>query len=274
MLLSLALLATGLQSSLLRTGSLEHLPVPLRNAAVRMQLWDRVKQLNEANKMKTTVRAPPRARGRKLPADIKAVTRKFKKEYTRPELETLWGALLACYGTEALARQAVLDNPQIINPSYSFCNTMLASRDVLFDMMGKEEALDVMSKNPAVLQCGPSLDTLGPDEIKGFANIRSIGNKIPEQARGLILAVTLGICVFPVIATQWGFADNAAVSIAKPLVGTLFAVAIEGSRLIIVGTIAKAKLAGDERIKAAEAATARRMGKATDRRFGLPTKPS
>lgn len=257
-----ALLATGWQHSPLSASPSVTAPT------LRMQLWDRVKQINEANKMPRVARTAPKVRGRRLPADILAVTQKFKKEYTRPELETLWGALLACYGSEALARQAVLDNPQIINPSYSFCNTMLASKDVLFGMMGKEEALDVMSKNPAVLQCGPSLDTLGPDEIKGFANIRSLGNKIPEQVRGFILAVTIGVCVFPVIATQWGFADNAAVSVAKPLVGTLFAVAIEGSRIVIVGTIAKAKLAGDERIKAAEAATARRMGKATARRIG------
>ena len=44
---------------------------------------------------------------------------------------------------------------------YSFTNTMLSSRDVLYGMFEKEEALDVMLKNPAVLQCGPSLDTLG-----------------------------------------------------------------------------------------------------------------
>ena len=70
--------------------------------------------------------------------------------------------------------QAVLENPQILNPSYSFCNTMLASKDVLFTMLGKEDALDVMLKNPAVLQCGPSLDTLGPDEIKVWQRIISI----------------------------------------------------------------------------------------------------
>ena len=44
-------------------------------------------------------------------------------------------------------------------------------------MMGKEEAVEVMCLNPAVLQCGPSLDTLGPDEIKGFANLRSFFNR-------------------------------------------------------------------------------------------------
>ena len=78
--------------------------------------------------------------------------------------------------TARVEPQAVFSNPQIINPSYTFCNTLLLSKDVLssggrgrlhttplasypaycsqvlFEMMGKEEALDVMLKNPAVLQ--------------------------------------------------------------------------------------------------------------------------
>ena len=167
--------------------------------------------------------------------------------------------------------------------------------------MGKEEALDVMLKNPAVLQarltetgwdwprlaetagraevdrlpqtldtpriafvaaaqCGPSLDTLGPDEIKGFANIRGLGNKIPESARLGLISFTIGAALFPVIATLLGFEDAASVAFAKPLVGIFFSVLIEGSRIIIVGTIAKAKLAGDERIERAQANEARRMG--------------
>ena len=55
-----------------------------------------------------------------------------------------WGALLKVYGTSELAAAAAKTNPQIMNPSYSFCNTMLASQKVLVDMMGKEEALEVM----------------------------------------------------------------------------------------------------------------------------------
>lgn len=47
-----------------------------------------------------------------------------------------------------------IPTPQILNPFYSFCNTLLASKGVLFEMMGKEGALEVMLKNPAVLQCG------------------------------------------------------------------------------------------------------------------------
>ncbi len=152
------------------------------------------------------------------------------KFYPTKDLETLWGALKLCVGTEALAKQAVLENrrrtlprgidipgsppryrlsglraarpgtrvshpgqpprvsvlltsdaqpvlfvlqhgahPRVIvitrspplysyppdtQPFYSFCNTLLASKGVLFEMMGKEEALEVMLKNPAVLQCG------------------------------------------------------------------------------------------------------------------------
>ena len=40
--------------------------------------------------------------------------------------------------------QAVIANKQILNPSYTFCNTMLASKDVLFGMMTKEEAMEVL----------------------------------------------------------------------------------------------------------------------------------
>lgn len=217
---------------------------------------------NTMNKAKLIKIEPPRAKPVKLPADIFEITQTFYKEYPRKDLELLWGAALKCYGSPDLARQAVLENKQIINPSYTFCNTMIASKEVLFNMMGKEEALDVMLKNPAVLQCGPSLDTLGPDEIKGFANIRNLGNKIPESVRGYMLSGLLALCVFPVVAVNVpGLEDSSLVNIVKPLVGILFAVAIEGSRIVIVGTIFKAKMSGDERVKKAEEATKKRMGK-------------
>lgn len=143
---------------------------------------------------------------------------------------------------------------------------MLVSRDVLEAMMGKEEALEVMLKNPAVLQCGPSLDTIGPDEIKGFANIRSFGNRLfPESARGPALTAFLALCFFPLIANNIpALQDSWALNLAKPLVGLVFALAIEGSRIVIVGTIVKAKTSADpsERlaIEKAQAAEKRRMG--------------
>jgi len=218
----------------------------------KLNRW--VVDTNTANKMKS-VRSGQKVkvRGRKLPAEVKEViANKFKKEYPQKDLEALWGTLVQCYGTEALAAQAVKDNWQMINPSYSFPNTMLTSRDVLVDMMGKEEALEVMTLNPAVLQCGPSLDTLGPDEIKGFAQIRNIGTKIPDNLAVPLIAFTIALVAFPIAAVRVpGLEDSPLLNIVKPLCGILFAGAIEGSRIAIVGTIVKAKMGGDEKAKAA-----------------------
>jgi len=242
-----------------------------RQPPINMQgptrLMTRVSKLNEMNKM-TAVKKnqKPKASPKRLPPSMVEVTSKFKKVYEKRQLELLWGALLKCYGSQALAEQAVLSNPQILNPSYSFCNTMIASKDVLFDMMGKEEALEVMLMNPAVLQCGPSLDTLGPDEIKGFANIRSLGNKIPDSLRGLALAALLSFVLFPVFAANNEALDGSlALTVAKVGNGILFATLVEGSRIVIVGTILKGKLTGDERVARAQANEQRRMGKGVAR---------
>lgn len=186
-------------------------------------------------------------------------------------------------------------NPQILNPSYSFCNTLIDSKDVLFNMMGKEEAMDVMLKNPAVLTCGPSLDTLGPDEagrsrgsnitawalpcrphaeltaalespntrqIKGFANLRSLGNRIPEAARGLALVLLFTFVLYPILAVNNdALQDSWITQVTKVGNGILFAILVEGSRIVIVGTIVKGKMSGDERYAKAQENEKRRMGK-------------
>jgi len=196
-----------------------------------------------------------------MPPEAIEITQSFKKEYDRKALEQLWVAMIACYGKEDLALEAARTNPQIINPSYSFCNTMLDSRDVLVDMMGTEEAREVMLMNPAVLQCGPSLDTLGPDEIKGFANIRNISNKIGSKVGPIGIYLILALVLAPLFIENDPVLKDSIGYIVRPVVGIIFAVAIEGSRLAIIGTIAKAKMSGDERIKKAEENERRRMGK-------------
>jgi len=229
-------------------------------AAVSMSFMSKVKEINEGNKMKMVRTSKANVRPVRLPEEVVELTLKFKKEYPKRDLEVLWGTLLKVYGTPELAAAAAKTNPQMMNPSYSFCNTMIASEKVLVDMMGREEALDVMVKNPAVLQCGPSLDTLGPDEIKGFANIRSLGNNLfPEEVRGAALTLLILFCLYPLLAIRVPELESSA-NIVKPLVGILFAVIVEGSRIVIVGTIVKAKVTGDERIKKAQENEARRMG--------------
>ena len=123
----------------------------------------------------------------------------------------------------------------------------------------------------AVPQCGPSLDTLGPDEIKGFANIRALGKKIPQNIVGPAIAIIITLVLFPVASIRIEGVDSAVEStsvvtnIVKAICGVFFAVAVEGSRIAIVGTIVKAKMGGDAKAKAAieraEANERRRMGR-------------
>ena len=101
-------------------GSRPHLfsVVPARLFAPRMQSFrESVKNLNEMNKQKMVKKEPPKVRGKRLPPDMVEVTTNFKKEYPKKDLELLWGALVNCYGTEALAKQAVLENPQVCDCS-------------------------------------------------------------------------------------------------------------------------------------------------------------
>ena len=59
----------------------------LRSPAPRMQFFAKVKEINEANKMKMVTKgAPPRVRGKRLPADIVEVTQRFKKAPSRCRL--------------------------------------------------------------------------------------------------------------------------------------------------------------------------------------------
>ena len=139
----------------------------------------------------------PRIRGRKLVPEASKLARTFQRQYPTKELELLWAALLQCYGSEESALAAVRTNPQMLNPSYSFCNTILESKSALVGLMGEEEALEVMRLNPAVLTCGPSLEMLGAGEVKAFAALRSAGTAIvPEQARPAAVGAFVAVVAF------------------------------------------------------------------------------
>lgn len=184
-----------------------------------------------------------------LPQEVEEEVNKFKKVYPRAQIQTLWTKLKQVYGTESLAIQGIRRNPQIINPSYSYRpNALTESKKVLLEYMSEEEAIDVMLKNPSVLQCGErGLRSVGPDEIKGFANILDLGSKLPFYP---LLGGFLGLCAFNVYAANVDAAQAAALApfsdLLKPLVGIVFAVAIEGSRVAIVGAVVKNQMEGKE----------------------------
>jgi hypothetical protein len=180
------------------------------------------KAIQSGKKMRTVKIEAPKVRGVRLTPEALTITKSFRKEYPARDLELLWAALLKCYGSPAEALAAAQTNPQVLNPSYSFCNTMLESKRTLLNVMSEEEALEVMRLNPAVLQCGPSLDVLGAGEIKAIAQFRNIGNTLfPPVIRTPILGALCATILLLVIAQRPG-ADPAlleAVTGLRPFVG-------------------------------------------------------
>ena len=146
--------------------------------------------------------------------------------------------LLKCYGSKERALQAIRVNPTVVNPSYSFCNTMLESKRVLLGAMSEAEALEVMARNPSILQCGPSLEPLGASEIKLFASIRGLGNNIPPEVRNASLAAFLALIILPVaIAQNPALTETGMLDTAEAVVGAIGAP-------LFAGTIGYLLLAG------------------------------
>ena len=181
--------------------------------------------VQSGNKMRSMKKEPPKVRGVKLVPNARAITEGFAVSYPERELELLWGALLKVYGDEAKALQAARDNPQILNPAYSFCNTILESKRMLVRVMSEAEALEVMQQNPAVLQCGPTLEALGAGEIKAFAQLRGAGNTlIPQQVRGPAVATFVTAVAFVILTTGTETPEVLATRDAlRPVLGSVLA---------------------------------------------------
>ena len=202
-----------------------NLPTELRLKVQKSNL------IQSGAKMRSMKRDPPKLRGVRLPLELEEITQTFKKEYPRKELEILWAALLNCYGSKELALEAARTNPQIANPSYSFCNTMLESKRILLGVMSESQALEVMRKNPAVLQCGPTLEALGRAEIEAFAAARGFGSQLPESIRNVAIAGLLIATILPVALAQNPMiaADSELLSASKALAAAVVAPTFAGA---------------------------------------------
>ena len=194
-------------------------------AALTSEAFRKSDFMQKGKKMRTIKKEAPKVKGVRLTPRAAEVARTFKSSPATRDVELLWGALLACYGSRELVEQAVQDNPQILNPAYSFPNTILESKRVMRTVMAEEEALEVMRLNPAVLQCGPSLDDLGAAEIKSFAYARSLGNSlIPPAARPVLLGILIVLFTFTLAGTG---ADDLApelrelLDVLRPVLGVL-----------------------------------------------------
>ena len=74
---------------------------------------------------------------------------------SRKEVESLWGALRLCYGTESEAVAAAARNTGTILPYLNSPSNIKGCYAVLVEIMGSEQAGEVCAKNPGILQCNP-----------------------------------------------------------------------------------------------------------------------
>eukprot|EP00908_Phaeocystis_cordata_P027359 Transcript_9914.p2 GENE.Transcript_9914~~Transcript_9914.p2 ORF type:complete len:368 (-),score=94.44 Transcript_9914:105-1136(-) len=140
-----------------------------------------------------------------LPSEVQAVVdARFRASYPQKDVAALWKAVKTAYGTEADALSAVRANPQILNPAYTSPPGLVGrSKAALVAVLGEKEALEVMLKNPAVLQCGNSLREQPPAQLRSFANARSAVDRLPAGAPAALLG-TLSLLLLFVLGGKNG----------------------------------------------------------------------
>lgn len=164
------------------------------------------------------------------------------------DVALLWKEMVKAYGSEELALRAAAQNKQLINPKYTAPPRLIPdSKAALVKAMGsEEEAIEIMLKNPAVLQCGSYMATTPASEIRNFANVRGVLDSVP---RAVSLA-SLGLILVAVVANI-ALKDTDASSVqqllalARPLVGGIGAV-------VFIATLGGSVLASRDLRKAEE----------------------
>lgn len=123
--------------------------------------------------------------------------------YKPQEIAALWSTAVKVYGSDAAARQAVSQNDQIICPVYATPQLLSQSHASLVGLLGKEEALEIMMKNPAVLTCGAKeLAASDPGEIRSAANARKVLDGITAEGLTVALLAALALFVAKLAAAQ------------------------------------------------------------------------
>ena len=86
-----------------------------------------------------------------LPDTLKSQLGPFADRDIERQVEKNWAALAKIYGDQETARVAVLQNRQVVSPVYADPALLQRTRDILVEKLGREEAMQVMQDNPAVV---------------------------------------------------------------------------------------------------------------------------
>ena len=192
----------------------------------------------------------------------------FYAKVDQIEINALWAAVLAAYGSEERAIAAVESEPYLLNPTYTWPPPLLSrSKAALIEVLGsQEEALEVMRQNPNILQCGAvGILGTGKDEIVLWAKVRDATSSVPKPVAAGLGISFLSLLLLTLAAVRIDDADLQAalaplLTVSKAVLGLSFALAIEGSRVAIVGAVVKGKMGKQDRDTAAANEAARQRG--------------
>lgn len=165
-----------------------------------------------------------------------------------------WEQLIRAYNGEEMALQACSQNPTILHPLYTSPPSVISSsKEALLEVFDgdEKEVIDVMLKNPAVLQCGRSLSTQPASEIQRFAGVRSVLDRVPPQVSLLTLVLVLLTGALNIVLTRGTESEStqALLSLTKPILGTAGAGVFIGT-LVLVAKSSKDEAQG-KRVKEA-----------------------
>ena len=131
------------------------------------------------------------------PDTLKSQLGPFASRDIERQVEKNWAALAKIYGDSETARVAVLQNRQVVSPVYADPALLQRTRDILVEKLGREEAMQVMQDNPAVLTCGEPLANETPADIVSTAKLRKV---LDATLKPDVVAVIVVLAVGGVIA--------------------------------------------------------------------------
>ena len=111
---------------------------------------------------------------------------------TEKEIDAIWAAFEASFGSRERALAASRKNSQVLLPFINNANTISGANAALVSLFGKEEALEIITKNPGVLACNPkSLAQTPKADIVRAANLVDAVENIPPNIKSGIPFLTL-----------------------------------------------------------------------------------
>jgi len=110
-----------------------------------------------------------------LPDQVEALLIDDELKASRPGVNLLWVEVLKVYESTEDALKAIARNSAIVLPYLNRPRHISGSWEVLLDKMPREEAYEVVTKNPGILACNPAgLKESNAPTIKGMASVVNV----------------------------------------------------------------------------------------------------